>query len=131
LASARIVYLDVAALAPAACLVQKLGRAGAALLGQKLDPERLAARLEDLIFGVGVLREEIAQRLRRPDFLLLRHADPATAAALASALGLALGLALRLALTLALSGQPHGNEKRDDGCDAKDLGHGGTIARGE
>src|SRR5262249_20137745 len=42
LASARIVYLDVAALAPAACLVQKLGRAGAALLGQKLDPERLA-----------------------------------------------------------------------------------------
>ena len=36
------------------------------LLGQEADAERLAARLEDGVLGVGVLREQPRQRRRRP-----------------------------------------------------------------
>ena len=62
LAGARIVDLDAGALAAAARRVDELGRADARFLRQEADAELLAARLEQRVLGVGVLREQA----RRP-----------------------------------------------------------------
>src|SRR3982074_1780197 len=67
LAGARIVDLDARPFAAAARRVPQLGGADASLFGQKLDAELFAARLENLVFGIGVLREQTRERRCRPE----------------------------------------------------------------
>jgi len=67
LAGARVVDLDVGALAPAARGVHQLGGAGAGLLGEKADTELLGSRLEQRVFRVRVLAEQSLESRRRPE----------------------------------------------------------------
>src|SRR5690606_18467071 len=56
-ARARIVDLNVRAFASAACGINEFGCTCAVDLGKKTDPELLAARFENGVLGIGILRE--------------------------------------------------------------------------
>ncbi len=57
LAGSRIEHFDIRPFAAAAGGVDQLGRTNSRLLGQELDAESRAARFQDRVLGIGVLRE--------------------------------------------------------------------------